>query len=84
VNVEADKISGSATMQMNNGNPLSYTIDGSIKDSEYTVSFSKRTDDKSGCVWTGHSPAHEGAASHGLIGKVVCESGGAFTVRTGF
>ena len=85
VNIDGgNKISGTANMQLDTGAILTYTIDGSIKESIYTVNLSKRTDGKSGCVWSGHSPAHEDQKSHGLIGKVVCDGKGEFFLRAGF
>jgi hypothetical protein len=85
ITIDANKkISGSATMQMMNGNDLSYSLDGSLSDAVYTVNMSKRTDGKSGCVWTGHSPASADGKSHGLIGKVLCDGKVGFTVRAGF
>ena len=84
VTVEGDKISGSATMQLTNGNPLSYTIDGSVKDAVYTINLSKRTDGKNGCVWSGHTPAQDTAATHGLIGEARCDGNVKFVIRAGF
>lgn len=85
LNIDGEnKISGTADMQLGTGAVLTYAIDGSVKDSVYTVNMSKRTDGKSGCVWSGHAPAGENMASHGLIGNVVCDGNAKFTVRAGF
>lgn len=78
------KISGTATMQLTNGNPLSYTVDGSVKDAVYTINLTKRTDGKNGCVWSGHSPASQDQKSHGLIGEAQCDGNSKFVIRAGF
>lgn len=83
VNTDGDKLSGSATMQLANGNPLTYTLEGSVSGAVYTITLLNRTDGKKGCVWTGHTPA--GAEkSHGLIGDVVCDGNAKFLIRAGF
>lgn len=85
VTIDAEKkISGSSQLQKTNGDDLSYAIDGSVKDSVYTVNMSKRTDGKNGCVWTGQSPETKDAKSHGLIGKAACDGNVGFTIRAGF
>ena len=84
VNIDDNKISGSANMQSDKGNILTYTLDGSKNGSDYSVTMSKRTDDKNGCVWSGHSPANVDSTSHGLIGQVRCDHNGGFTIRAGF
>jgi len=73
VTIDGEKLSGSATMMLDNGNPLTYTLDGTIKDGVYTVKMDKRSDDKKGCVWTGHALSGTGAQARGLIGEVACE-----------
>ncbi|KAF2988838.1 hypothetical protein OGR47_21085 (plasmid) [Methylocystis sp. MJC1] len=83
VNTDADKITGTANLQLGNGNPLTYKISGSVKDSTYTIEMSDRTDGKKGCVWNGHVPT--GAdKSHGLIGQAVCEGKVKLIIRAGF
>jgi hypothetical protein len=85
VNIDSDnKISGTANMQLDTGAILTYTIDGAVKDSVYTIKMSNRTDGKNGCVWSGHIPAGEAMKSHGLIGKAVCDGNVGLTVRAGF
>jgi hypothetical protein len=84
VNMDDNKISGTANMQADNGNMLTYTFDGSKNGADYSVTMAKRSDDKNGCVWTGHSPASTDAKSHGLIGQVHCDGNRAFTIRAGF
>lgn len=85
ITIDANKkITGAATLQLTNGNDLSYVFDGSLSDAVYTVNMSKRTDGKNGCVWSGHSPASADGKSHGLIGKVVCDGKVGFTIKAGF
>jgi hypothetical protein len=80
---DADKITGVANLQLDNGNPLTYKISGSVKDSIYTVELSDRSDGKKGCVWTGHIPKGEDK-SHGLIGQAVCDGDVKLIIRAGF
>ena len=80
----SNNISGKAEMQMDNGNVVAYTINGSVKDSLYTVNLADRSDGKKGCVWSGHSPANAGTTSHGLIGEVHCTGSSDFIIRAGF
>jgi hypothetical protein len=82
--IDNNKISGIASMQFDNGNMLSYDVDGSLNEGIYTISMSKRTDNKKDCVWTGHIPAAGGAITHGLVGKVTCDGGEEFFVRASF
>ncbi len=84
VNTDAEgKITGTANLQLGNGNPLTYKISGSVKDAVYTVELSDRSDGKKGCVWTGHVPT--GAdISHGLIGRAECDGGAKLIIRAGF
>jgi hypothetical protein len=81
---EADgKLTGTAELQLTNGNPLTYTIEGTVAGSVYTVNLNKRSDDKKGCVWTAKAAEHTDQKSHGLIGEVQCE-GSKFKIRAGF
>ncbi len=82
--IDNNKISGTASMQFDNGNMLSYEVDGSLNQGIYTITMSKRTDNKKDCVWTGHIPAAGGAVTHGLVGKVTCDGGEEFFVRASF
>jgi hypothetical protein len=84
VNTDAEnKISGVASLQLDNGNPLTYKLSGAVTDAVYTIELSDRSDGKKGCVWTGHIPA--GAdKSHGLIGQAVCDGGVKLIIRAGF
>jgi hypothetical protein len=78
---EADgKISGTAELQLTNGNPLSYTFEGTVAGSVYTVKLDKRADGKNGCVWTGKA----GDKAKGLIGEVQCDGNTKFKIRAGF
>jgi hypothetical protein len=84
LNIDNNKLSGSANLQSDKGAVLTYTLDGSKSGSLYTVNMSKRTDGKTGCVWSGHIPAGVDMKSHGLIGEVHCDGKAGFTVRAGF
>ena len=78
---EGDNLSGSATLQRDNGTEVTYNVEGSLKDGVYTVKLDKRSDDKKGCVWTGHPQAATAAGkTTGYIGDVVCE-GSKFVLR---
>lgn len=79
--IDENKISGTASMQFDNGNMLSYDVDGSLSEGTYTITMSKRTDNKKDCVWTGRTPDAGGAVTHGLVGKVTCDGGEEFYVR---
>ena len=79
VTLEGDKVAGSATMQLQNGNPLSYKVEGTAEGGVYTIKLIDRTDGKKGCVWTGHAPT----TGHGLIGDAQCE-GTKLLLRVGF
>ncbi len=71
--VTTTSLSGDASMQMGNGAPLTYKVDGSVEGGVYTIKISDRTDGKKNCVWTGHAPTGAGAQSSGLLGYVECE-----------
>lgn len=73
VTKDGDKLSGDASMQTDNGKPLTYKVDGSFAGGVYTIKLSDRSDGKKGCVWTGHAPASGGAQSSGLLGYAECE-----------
>ena len=84
VKIDNNKILGGANMQHDNGAVLTYSLDGSVHDSVYTVNTINRSDEKKDCVWSGHSPAHDDQKSRGLIGEVRCDGKIAFTIRAGF
>jgi hypothetical protein len=74
VTIDGDKLSGAASLQLDNGNPLTYSLEGAIKDGVYTVKLDKRSDDKKGCVWTGHAQKATAAGmATGFVGDVVCD-----------
>jgi hypothetical protein len=78
---EGDGFTGSATLQRDNGTEVSYTVEGALKDGVYTVKLDKRSDDKKGCVWSGHAQAATALGkATGYIGDVVCE-GSKFVIR---
>ncbi len=78
---EGDKLSGSATLQRDNGDTVAYDVEGAVKDGVYTVKLDKRSDGKKGCVWTGHAQAATAMGkATGYIGDVVCE-GAKFVIR---
>jgi hypothetical protein len=83
VNVDASKISGKAELVGTDGSPVTYTVEGTIKDGVYTITLSNRSDGKKGCVWTGHVPTGSGTQTHGLIGEAPCE-GSKLIIRAGF
>jgi hypothetical protein len=55
VTIDGEKLNGSASLQLDNGTPLTYSLEGTSKDGVFTVKLDKRSDDKKGCVWTGHA-----------------------------
>lgn len=68
-----NKISGGADLQLSNGDPLTYKLDGSVKGGVYTVKLVDRSDGKKGCVWTGQPPSSGGTQTTGLVGYASCE-----------
>jgi hypothetical protein len=83
VTLDGDKLSGDANMTYSNGTPLTYKIEGSVKDGVYTVNLLDRSDGKKGCVWTGHVPTGASTQTHGLVGYAPCE-GGKMVVRASY
>ncbi len=76
VTIDGEKLNGSASLQLDNGTPLTYSLEGTSKDGVYTVQLDKRSDDKRGCVWTGHARAATAAGhSTGYVGELVCDGG---------
>ena len=75
----ANKVTGSANMQFDNGNTLTYALEGAVAENVYTLRFGKRTDGKNGCVWTGH-PQTDGKPV--LRGEVKCD-GSTFQITAG-
>jgi hypothetical protein len=78
VSTEGDKISGKAELQLDNGSPVTYKIDGKVEGGAYVVSLNERSDGKKDCVWTG-KPNESGKVYEG---PVVCGSE-KFSIRAG-
>lgn len=78
LNAEGGKVSGKAELQLDNGTPVTYKIDGTVEGGVYTLNLADRTDDKKGCVWTGK--ANESGKV--LEGPAVCGSE-KFVIRAG-
>ncbi len=78
VTTEGDKVSGKADMQLDNGTPQTYKIDGKIEGGVYTLNFADRTDGRKGCVWVGKP----GDGAKVYNGEVTCE-GDKFNIRAG-
>jgi hypothetical protein len=78
---EGENLSGSATLQRDNGTEVTYSVEGSLKDGVWTVKLDKRSDEKKGCVWTGHAQAATALGrATGYIGDAACE-GAKFVIR---
>jgi hypothetical protein len=75
---EGDKVSGKADLQLDNGTPVTYKIDGKVEGGAYTLNLNDRTDGKKDCVWTGK------ANDKGSVyeGPVTCGSE-KFVIRAG-
>ncbi|WP_424361333.1 hypothetical protein [Methylocystis parvus] len=73
VKTEGGKISGDASMQMDNGSLLTYKFTGEAEGANYTITLTDRTDGKKGCVWKGHPPASGGQQARGLVGYAECD-----------
>lgn len=82
VATEGDKVSGKSELQLDNGTPLTYKLEGSVAGGVYTVNLVDRSDSKKNCVWTG-KPV-EAAGGHGAVlnGEVACD-GEKFSIRAG-
>lgn len=75
---DGDKIAGKAEMQLDNGTPQTYKIEGKQEGGAYVLNFTDRTDGKKDCVWTG-KPNDTGKVYEG---PVVCGSE-KFSIRAG-
>lgn len=75
-----NKVTGSATLQFNNGDTLTYKLDGEVANSVYTINLVDRSDGKKKCVWSGKAMD---AAGHVMAGEAVCD-GGKFYIKAGF
>lgn len=71
LNLQGDKLSGKAEMQIDNGTMLHYSIDGTVAGGVYTVTLVGRDDDKKNCVWTGKST--DGQGGKVIAGQADCE-----------
>jgi hypothetical protein len=78
LNTDGGKVSGKAEMQLDNGSPVTYKVDGKVEGGVYTVSLADRTDGKKDCVWTGKT----NESGKVVEGPVVCGSD-KFTIRAG-
>ncbi|QGN00106.1 hypothetical protein [Methylocystis parvus] len=78
VSTEGDKVFGKAELQLDNGTPVTYKIDGKVEGGAYVINLSDRTDGKKDCIWTGK--ANESGKVY--EGPVVCGSE-KFSVRAG-
>jgi hypothetical protein len=75
---EGDKVTGKAEMQLDNGTPVTYKIEGKLEGGAYTLNFIDRTDGRKDCVWTG-KPNQTGKV---FEGPVTCGSE-KFSIRAG-
>lgn len=78
VTTEGGKVSGKADLQLDNGSPVTYKLDGKVEGGVYTLNLADRTDGKKDCVWTG-KPNDKGNV---FEGPVTCGSE-KFTIRAG-
>jgi hypothetical protein len=65
-------INARTNMQFDTGAPLSYTVEGSVKDDVFHATFNDRSDGKKNCVATGKVYLNDNK-SHKVIGEVQCE-----------
>lgn len=80
LNNEGGKVSGTASLQFDNGNPLSYKLEGTAEGEGLTLKLLDRTDGKKNCVWTSKPGASVGGKV--LKGDVACD-GGKFMIQAG-
>lgn len=78
LNAEGDKVAGKAELQLDNGTPVTYKIEGKLEGGAYTLNLTDRTDGRKECVWTG-KPNESGKVYEG---PVTCGSE-KFTIRAG-
>lgn len=76
--IDGAAITGKAEMQLQNGSPLAYKIEGKFADGVYTLNFTDRGDGKKDCVWSGHDAP---AGSKGLVGDVLCDGKKVMIIR---
>ncbi len=78
VTTDGAKVSGKADLQLDNGSPVTYKLDGKSEGGAYTLNLVDRTDGKKDCVWTG-KPNEKGTVYEG---PVTCGSE-KFVIRAG-
>jgi predicted lipoprotein with Yx(FWY)xxD motif len=78
LSTDGGKVSGKADLQLDNGSPVTYKLDGKVEGGAYTVNLVDRTDGKKDCVWTG-KPNEKGSV---FEGPVTCGSE-KFVIRAG-
>jgi hypothetical protein len=78
LNAEGDKVSGKGELQLDNGSPVTYKIEGKVEGGVYNLHLNDRTDGKKDCVWAG-KPNESGKV---FEGPVVCGSE-KFSIRAG-
>ena len=71
LNMQGDKLTGKAEMQIDNGTMLHYSVDGTVAGGVYSVTLVGRDDDKKNCVWTGK--AADGQGGKVIAGQAECE-----------
>jgi long-subunit fatty acid transport protein len=78
LSTDGGKIAGKADMQLDNGSPITYKLDGKVEGGVYTVTLADRTDGRKDCVWTGKT----NDTGKVVEGPVVCGSE-KFVIRAG-
>jgi hypothetical protein len=71
LNMQGDKLTGKAEMQIDNGTMLHYSLDGTVTGGVYSVTLVGRDDDKKNCVWTGKTA--DGQGGKVIAGQAECE-----------
>ena len=71
LNMQGDKLTGKAEMQIDNGTMLHYSVDGTVTGGVYSVTLVGRDDDKKNCVWTGKTA--DGQGGKVIAGQAECE-----------
>lgn len=71
------KLAGKAELQLQNGTPLTYAIEGEAAAGVYTVKMDDRSDNKKSCIWTG-KPKPDTPI---VYGEVKCDGNLTFSVK---
>ena len=71
LNMQGEKLTGKAEMQIDNGTMLHYSLDGTVTGGVYSVTLVGRDDDKKNCVWTGKTA--DGQGGKVIAGQAECE-----------